>query len=313
MRFREINIHVREAKIDDREKILEFRKLYPFNHFDDYFPNLKSKITNVLFGRYYKLFLSEIKREVVGCSGVVRHSLYRNIFYSDDLFIMPQFRGLGIGKKLVSRRDELLSGGKKIRVLSRIASENIAPMRISMGLGTKPFQFIIFYMKYYKPLGKMKSNYKIESLTLKAFNSRVRNRLYEVFFGIVGKEYFYFFNKTNKLNFLFPNQNYREIITLLIKMILKVNKYRILFIKGRNGIIGYALNIGNQNQIYLAPSVIDNQSIANCNQALYDYLKPSDCIENYYHLRREAISELTYSGGNSRKIEVLYKSYQSIE
>lgn len=305
MEPKEIEICVRKANSNDRQKVLEFKQMYPFNYFHSYFPKTKSKILDMLFGRKYSLYLCEMNGEIIGCKGVVKHSLYKDIFYADDMFMMPQFRGAGIGKKLYSRYYELVSNGKIVKFFTRVESENIAPQRILRALGNKPFQFMIFYTKY-RQFGGVSSNYEIGPLFFRSLKSQIIKRLYHVFSEVVGGDYFSVFNKTNKLNFLFPNQNYREIIAFLIKRISGIIKYRILLITDRDEIIGYALNGGNQNQIYLAPSVVNNQAIINCNQALYDYLRPNDWIENYYYLHSETVSELNYDQGHTRKIYVLY-------
>jgi hypothetical protein len=259
----------------------------------------------MLFGRKYTLYLCEVNGEIIGCEGMVKHSLYKDIFYVGDVFIMPQFRGAEIGKKLYSRYYELVSNGKIAKFFTRVENGNISSKQMHRTLGNKPFPFMILYIKY-KPIGEAKSNYEISLLFFRSLKSKVMDRLYNIFSEVVGKDYLTMFKKMNRFNFLFPNRNYREILAILIKRILKVTKYRILLITDRNEIIGYALNVGNQNQIYLAPNVVNNQTIINCNQAFYDFQKPSDCIENYYHLRREAISELGYHGGNTKKIHVLY-------
>jgi hypothetical protein len=307
MEPKEIKICVREANPDDRGKILEFKKSYPFNHVDDYFPGLKSKIRNILFGRDCKLFICEIKGEVVGCVGSIKNSLHNNLYYVDDFFILPQFRGLHIGKKLCARGYELRDGGKKTKFHTRVEASNLRSRKVFEGLGNRPFQFNIFY-SVYKSNSEPERKYGLKDLSFGFLIRRTTDHLYSIFKEIVGGEYFDFFEKTNRCNFLFPNQNYREIIALLIRRIFGVIKYRILLVTDRNEIVGYALNFANQNQIYLAPSVVNNQSILNCNQALYDFLKPSDSIENYYHIRKEAISSLTYSKETTRNIEIYCKT-----
>ena len=264
-----------------------------------------SRVIDILFGRDYKLFICEINKEIVGCVASVSNSLHSNICKIDDFFVLPHFRQLKIGRKLCASCYELIDLRKNTKFYSSVEASNIPSKKVFEGLGNTLFRFGIFY-SVYKRNGEFKSNYGVRDLGPELLKWGRINYLYSIFNEIVGEEYISFFNKTNRFNFLFPNQNYREIIALLMKRILKVTKHRILLIMDGNEIIGYALNVGNQNQIYLAPSVANNQSIFNCNQALYDFLKPSDCIENYYHLRREAISELGYHGGNTKKIHVLY-------
>ena len=200
MRFREIDIHVREAKTDDREKILEFRKLYPFNHFNDCFPNLRSKIIDILFGRDYKLFICEVNGEVVGCVASVKNSLHRNIYKIDDFFVLPHFRQLKIGKKLCASCYELIDRGKNTKFYSSVEASNIPSRKVFEGLGNKPFRFGIFY-SVYKRNGEFKSNYGVRDLGPELLKWGRINYLYSIFNEIVGEEYFSFFNKTKQIEF----------------------------------------------------------------------------------------------------------------
>ncbi len=108
---------IREATIDDLNKILELKKLIKddekkYNNslldFDDVKEYYTNYTKNDIKGKYRKLFISEVKGEIVG---IILGKQYRSLKiagyklrgYVSNLYVKKEFRKKGIAKKLINK------------------------------------------------------------------------------------------------------------------------------------------------------------------------------------------------------------------
>ena len=106
-------IKIRKAELKDVTIILNLiKELAEYEKLLDEVTATEDKLMNTIFGRdkFVEVWLAEINDEPVGQVFFFRNYstfLAKPGFYIEDIYVRPQFRGRGIGKKLLKKVIEL--------------------------------------------------------------------------------------------------------------------------------------------------------------------------------------------------------------
>ena len=101
------NIKIRKAELKDVTIILNLiKELAEYEKLLDEVTATEDKLMNTIFGKdkFVEVWLAEINDEPVGQVFFFRNYstfLAKPGFYIEDIYVRPQFRGRGIGKKLL--------------------------------------------------------------------------------------------------------------------------------------------------------------------------------------------------------------------
>jgi len=103
------NIEIRKAELKDVTIILNLiKELAEYEKLLDEVTATEDKLMNTIFGmdKFVEVWLAEINDEPVG--QVFFFSNYSTFlakpgFYIEDIYVRPQFRGKGVGKKLLNK------------------------------------------------------------------------------------------------------------------------------------------------------------------------------------------------------------------
>ena len=107
------NIKIRKAELKDVTIILNLiNELAEYEKLLDEVTATEDKLMNTIFGndKFVEVWLAEINDEPVGQVFFFRNYstfLAKPGFYIEDIYVRPQFRGKGIGKKLLNKVIEL--------------------------------------------------------------------------------------------------------------------------------------------------------------------------------------------------------------
>ena len=107
------NIKIRKAELKDVTIILNLiKELAEYEKLLDEVTATEDKLMNTIFGKnkFVEVWLAEINDEPVGQVFFFRNYstfLAKPGFYIEDIYVRPQFRGKGIGKKLLNKVIEL--------------------------------------------------------------------------------------------------------------------------------------------------------------------------------------------------------------
>ena len=107
------NIKIRKAEPKDVTIILNLiKELAEYEKLLDEVTATEEKLMNAIFGKdkFVEVWLAEINDEPVGQVFFFRNYstfLAKPGFYIEDIYVRPQFRGSGIGKKLLNKVVEL--------------------------------------------------------------------------------------------------------------------------------------------------------------------------------------------------------------
>jgi GNAT superfamily N-acetyltransferase len=107
------NIKIRKAEPKDVTIILNLiKELAEYEKLLDEVTATEDKLMNTIFGKdkFVEVWLAEINDEPVGQVFFFRNYstfLAKPGFYIEDIYVRPQFRGNGIGKKLLNKVVEL--------------------------------------------------------------------------------------------------------------------------------------------------------------------------------------------------------------
>ena len=107
------NIKIRKAEPKDVTIILNLiKELAEYEKLLDEVTATEDKLMNTIFGKdkFVEVWLAEINDEPVGQVFFFRNYstfLAKPGFYIEDIYVRPQFRGSGIGKKLLNKVVEL--------------------------------------------------------------------------------------------------------------------------------------------------------------------------------------------------------------
>ena len=107
------NIKIRKAELKDVTIIINLiKELAEYEKLLDEVTATENKLMNSIFGndKFVEVWLAEINDEPVGQVFFFRNYstfLAKPGFYIEDIYVRPQFRGNGIGKKLLNKVVEL--------------------------------------------------------------------------------------------------------------------------------------------------------------------------------------------------------------
>ena len=116
------NIKIRKAELKDVTIILNLiKELAEYEKLLDEVTATEDKLMNTIFGKnkFVEVWLAEINDEPVGQVFFFRNYstfLAKPGFYIEDIYVRPQFRGRGIGKKLLKKVIELAAENNYGRV-----------------------------------------------------------------------------------------------------------------------------------------------------------------------------------------------------
>jgi GNAT superfamily N-acetyltransferase len=103
------NIKIRKAELKDVSIILNMiKELAEYEKLLDKVTATEDKLMNTIFGKdkFVEVWLAEINDEPVGQVLFFRNFstfLAKPGYYIEDIYVRPQFRGKGIGKKLLNK------------------------------------------------------------------------------------------------------------------------------------------------------------------------------------------------------------------
>lgn len=106
-------IKIRKAELKDVAIILNLiKELAEYEKLLDEVTATEDKLMNTIFGKdkFVEVWLAEINNEPIGQVFFFRNYstfLAKPGFYIEDIYVRPQFRGRGIGKKLLNKVIEL--------------------------------------------------------------------------------------------------------------------------------------------------------------------------------------------------------------
>jgi GNAT superfamily N-acetyltransferase len=107
------NIKIRKAELKDVTTILNLiKELAEYEKLLDDVTATEDKLMNTIFGKdkFVEVWLAEINDEPAGQVFFFRNYstfLAKPGFYIEDIYVRPQFRGKGLGKKLLNKVIEL--------------------------------------------------------------------------------------------------------------------------------------------------------------------------------------------------------------
>jgi GNAT superfamily N-acetyltransferase len=107
------NIKIRKAELKDVTTILNLiKELAEYEKLLDKVTATEDKLMNTIFGKdkFVEVWLAEINDESAGQVFFFRNYstfLAKPGFYIEDIYVRPQFRGKGVGKKLLNKVIEL--------------------------------------------------------------------------------------------------------------------------------------------------------------------------------------------------------------
>jgi len=107
------NIKIRKAGLNDVTIILNLiKELAEYEKLLDEVTATEDKLMNTIFGKdkFVEVWLAEINNEPAGLVFFFRNYstfLAKPGYYIEDLYVRPQFRGRGVGKKLLKKVIEI--------------------------------------------------------------------------------------------------------------------------------------------------------------------------------------------------------------
>ena len=134
-------IKIRKAELKDVTTILNLiKELAEYEKLLDEVTATEDKLMNTIFGKnkFVEVWLAEIIDEPVGQVFFFRNYstfLAKPGFYIEDIYVRPQFRGKGIGKKLLNKVIELAKEKNYGRVEWSVLNRNEPAIEFYKNIG----------------------------------------------------------------------------------------------------------------------------------------------------------------------------------